>query len=135
MNRVVAFSARTLRGRHATAKKRSPSRLKHRGFRSHLSRCVGHVSSYWYIRGLTPRCRIRRCVTRESARLFRGFAPWGPIRRSRLHPPVYLTWGQLSLMTGIVSLVPPARPAAPGESLPAAGPAPAVLLYSCQFLL
>ena len=29
----------------------------------HLSRrvrCVGHVSPYWYIRGVTPRCRIRR---------------------------------------------------------------------------
>ena len=29
-----------------------------------------HHSSHWFIRGVTPRCRIRRWVIRQSARLY-----------------------------------------------------------------
>jgi hypothetical protein len=42
-----------------------------------LSRGERTVSPYWYIRGRTPRCRIRRWCTERAPGFSRGFAPWG----------------------------------------------------------
>jgi hypothetical protein len=34
------------------------------------------VSPNWYIRGVTPRCRIRRWRTERAPGFEKGFAPW-----------------------------------------------------------
>src|SRR2546426_6291064 len=56
----------------------------------------GHVSPYWFIRGVDPTLPYQALVTRESVRLFRGFAPWKCLTgREMLNGtgPILLTFG------------------------------------------
>ena len=69
-------SAYRERGRHLTAFF-EPRQVRLTEARGILSRCERTVSPYWYIRGRTPRCRIRRWCTERAPGFSLGFAPWG----------------------------------------------------------
>src|SRR5882724_13032345 len=121
MNRRVTRSALTLHRRHETARKRSRSEVSDAGVQSHLSRFSRSRLAILVHQGSDPTLPYQTLVTRESARLFQRLCALGTNKTFSAPSACYLTRGQHSLMAEIVPFWPSARPAPPGESLPAAG--------------
>jgi hypothetical protein len=110
---------RNLRTTNDTVMRRLFSRTRRRlpiGAHDILSPLVLAVSPYWYIRGVTPRCRIRRCEPRERQAFLQGLplgdkgvlATRARLRRVLHHATVFgwhalsttrMAWGQSATRT------------------------------------